>query len=94
MPDVTPEAIAEASLAFSKMVQQRHNDGAQKYGAIAFLAADTIEMALEELADLMNYARYTAIKLILLQKQIDEATVKNPSTPMLGVDSIVNPYGG
>jgi hypothetical protein len=64
------DAITEANAAFSEMSQERHNMGAEKYGAFKFLGANTLEEAMFELVDLGNYARYTFIKLYLMNLQI------------------------
>lgn len=50
-----------------KEAQERHKMGSQQYGSLKFLENDTLEMALEEILDLINYARYTAVKIKLLQ---------------------------
>jgi hypothetical protein len=52
---------------FEEMALERHERGAKEYGQFTFLENDTLEMALEELADLMNYVRYTAIKVMWLR---------------------------
>lgn len=62
--------IEEASGAFDEMVATRHQEGAEKYGPFKFLEANTLEEAMFELADLANYARYTFIKLWLLNEEI------------------------
>src|SRR3954453_3796768 len=49
---------------------ERQGGGAEKYGAFAFLAKDTLQEALEEVLDLINYARYTAVKIKLLQEYL------------------------
>jgi hypothetical protein len=61
---------------------QRHMAGAEQYGPLKFLGADTLEEALQELYDLINYARYTAVKVKLLQQYIsDQASAsEDPST--------------
>lgn len=87
------KAIQEGDTAFMQMVRERHEAGAEKYGDFGFVGVDTIEMALEEVADLANYARYTWVKLWLLRKELEQAaTAPAPST--LGAGSVSNPYGG
>lgn len=85
--ELDPHAIDVASAVFEEMTRDRHEMGAQKYGAVKFMEIDSIEMALEEVADLANYARYTFIKLWLLQQQMS-----NTPAPILGVKSVENPY--
>lgn len=55
---------------------ERHNMGAQQYGPTTFLTADTLEMAIEEILDMMNYMRYTYIKLRILQDKIANITAE------------------
>ena len=52
----------------------RHSMGEQKYGPGKFLQANTIEEALFEIVDMANYLRYTFVKLMLLNEQLDEMT--------------------
>lgn len=77
-PDDEPYTPEEK---FAQMVQglsheydnttlERHEMGAEKYGPSKFLTVDTLQEALDELADLGNYIRYTWIKLRLLQESI------------------------
>lgn len=75
------------------MCKQRHLKGEQKYGSLTFLNNSTLEMAMEEVVDLANYARYTFIKLVILQyqiKQIQRQSLKGadgffPTSLILGV---------
>lgn len=46
--------------------------GAKEYGPTGFLQADTLRMAMEEVIDLANYARYTYIRLALLKEGFQE----------------------
>lgn len=86
------EAMARANERFDEMTQTRHEAGAEKYGPFKFFEVDSIEMALEELADLANYVRYTFIKLHMLREQV-AGHVPPPRSP-LGVEGVQNPYGG
>lgn len=81
------EAADESGLAdymvamsreFDVRTAERHQMGATKYGPAKFLTADTIEMALEEILDLANYARYTFMKLRLLQDSLREQVPDGP----------------
>lgn len=60
----------------------RHNAGAQKYGPFKFLGVDTLQELYEEVLDLINYGRYTAIKIKLLQEALAEqaAPLVEPDT--------------
>ena len=64
--------IEEASNEFDRLCQERHERGAEKYGPLKFLTANTLEEAMEEVLDLGNYARYTYIRLYMLNAQLDE----------------------
>lgn len=89
MTQPNPADIEAASIAFDEYVQHRHTMGGEKYGPVRFLEIDSIEMALEELADLANYTRYTFIKLWLLRDQL------MPRIPtQLGPDAVKNPHAG
>jgi hypothetical protein len=73
LPEVPSEltaALERYSEEFDEMVLERHRMGSKKYGPGKFLTVDTMEEALYELADLSNYARYTFIKIRLLQARI------------------------
>jgi hypothetical protein len=67
-----PEIIAKLSETFDLECQTRHDMGAKKYGQVKFLEVNSLQMAMEEVADLANYARYTWIKLALLKAQASE----------------------
>ena len=64
------EIIVSFSEEYDRKIDERHEMGAKKYGAGKFLVVDTIQEALDEIVDLGNYARYTFIKLRLLQESI------------------------
>lgn len=67
MSELTPEELQSFVDEFAAMCQQRHEMGAEKYGPVKFLSIDSLQMALEEVVDLANYAMYTYIKLRILQ---------------------------
>jgi len=83
MPDITasPEEIQAASEMFDDMCRERHAQGADEYGPVAFLQNDTIEMLAEELLDTANYARYHFIKLLLINNQMmqEQTSFARPS---------------
>jgi hypothetical protein len=62
--------IVDISKEFDEECDSRHRKGGLKYGPGKFLTVDTIQEALNEIIDLSNYARYTYIKLRLLQESI------------------------
>lgn len=76
-------AIEHASESFDALTMARHEMGAEKYGEVKFLEVDSLEMAMEEVIDLANYARYTFIKLYLLQRAMAKQLDK-PAPDMLG----------
>lgn len=57
---------------FWEMVQARHELGEKKYGPGKFLRVDTMEEALQELADLANYACYTFVRIRMLQEALQQ----------------------
>lgn len=61
----------EASEEFDELCRHRHELGRQKYGDGKFLTVDTLEEALFELSDLANYAKYTFVRIRLLQAQLE-----------------------
>lgn len=70
--DILREAIEEYSAAFDKLTQERHIAGAKEYGVVSFLGNDVIRMMMEELADTANYCRMQFIKLMMLQRMLEE----------------------
>lgn len=57
------EKLQSLSEEFDQLTSIRHQEGAEEYGATAFLKNDMIRYIAEELADMANYARYLYIKL-------------------------------
>ena len=55
---------------FERLMQERHEMGAKKYGPVKFMEVDSLEEATEELVDFANYIRYTYIKVRLLQEYL------------------------
>jgi hypothetical protein len=68
------ELVAEANAEFEAMVAQRLEKGAEQYGPYSFFQNNTLEMALEELADLVNYARFTFTKVWVLGRSLNAFT--------------------
>jgi hypothetical protein len=62
--------LGRLSKEFDRVTQERHYEGAVKHGPVKFMTVDTLQEALDEVADLANYARYTYMKLRLLQEGI------------------------
>lgn len=70
VPEIDVPLLEKLNAEFDDLTIERHNMGAEKYGPGKFLFVDTMQEALYELADLSNYARYTFIKVRLLQEKI------------------------
>jgi hypothetical protein len=75
------QLIEEASRSFDQLCQQRHEHGQKEYGVFTFLENDVIRMLAEELADTANYCRMQFIKLLLLQKMLEEELSEKLDTP-------------
>lgn len=83
------EFIAQLNVLFEQVDQEaydRHYAGAEQYGPLKFLTADTLQEAYEEILDLINYARYTAVKVKLLQTFLSDqaAAVEGSETTGAG----------
>jgi hypothetical protein len=70
--ETVTEAVEKYSHEFDRMCQDRHTLGEQKYGPGKFLSANTVEEAMFEVVDLANYARYTFIRLMLMNDFLAE----------------------
>lgn len=77
----------EATGLFFQMMQDRHVMGEAKYGPIKFMEVNTLEEAMEELADLGNYTMYTFMKLYVLNQQLKKVVGETPD--MLGSQSFM-----
>jgi len=60
--------LEELNKEFFEFCEERQSEGAQTYGPVAFLRNDMFQYMMEELADLANYARFTYIKLRLMEE--------------------------
>lgn len=85
-PDILAHRIQQCSVLFDEQCNKRHEAGAAEYGPVEFLKRNTLEMAMEEVIDLANYARYTFIKLALLNEDLS-FEVANGGNPEIGVQS-------
>jgi hypothetical protein len=61
------EMAQQLSDVYDAMTQDKHDLGHEKYGSVRFLEVDSLGMAMDEIVDLGNYARFTYIKLAMLQ---------------------------
>jgi hypothetical protein len=78
-PTEAEQAAQELALYVNHLAQKfwelrtaRHEAGAQEYGALTFLGNDVLRMMLEELADTANYCEMQAVKLMMLQEQLEQ----------------------
>jgi len=79
------EKVANFSEEFDALCQERHDMGEKKYGPGKFLNVDTMDEALMEIIDLANYARYTYVKVRLLQDRIQaEEVAREQGSPDAG----------
>lgn len=76
MPFVT--MLNEFNDNFEDMCRKRHEMGEEKYGAFKFMEVDSLEEAAEELIDLANYARYSFIRIRLIQAYLRQQTEEQP----------------
>lgn len=68
--EVMATLVADLSEDFDTECQNRHDMGQKKYGPAKFLEVNSIQMAIEEIVDFANYARYTYIKLRLIEMYV------------------------
>jgi hypothetical protein len=64
------DLIQNFSNEFEMSCKKRMREGAVEYGETAFLEANVIEMAKEEVLDLANYAKMLFIKIRLLEHEL------------------------
>ena len=85
------DRVNEANVLFDRMCVQRHAVGQEKYGPVKFMDVNTLNEAMEEVVDIANYARYTFVKLYVLNLQIDKIIGDVPD--MLGPQSFIPSKG-
>jgi hypothetical protein len=82
------DRINSYSAEFDQKTQERHDEGEKKYGAGSWLGIDTLQHAMDEILDLANYARFSYIKLRMLQDKIGEfqadASIKHEQSDYMG----------
>lgn len=69
------QVIEYLSQEFDRICQERHEVGAQEYGAKKFLEpqTDLVKMIGEELTDMANYARYLYIRVRMMELNASQA---------------------
>lgn len=80
------------SEGFDQMCQERWAMGAEQYGPIKFLSNDVIQMTIEELVDMSNYARMQVIKLRVLQDMLESSGLLEQVGAGGGVDAEGNAF--
>lgn len=92
MSDTEPvlDAMAQYSQEFDDMSQARWDMGAEQYGSFKFLENDVIQMTIEELVDMSNYARMQVIKLRMLQDMLVDSGYLDKIEKPTGVDDAGN----
>lgn len=69
---------------FDELCNSRMQFGQEKYGEFTWLQAPTFDMALEEMADMVNYIRMCSVKIRLIQMELTAAVADTgfvPSNP-------------
>ena len=94
MKSALEEALREADASFVSRLQERLEKGEEKYGPLKWLEVDTLEEAMLEVLDLANYARFTYIKLYLLQRASTKAASREPLTDHEGFVPLKDMFGG
>jgi hypothetical protein len=93
--NVLNELLAECD----KVADARYEAGQRKYGPNKYLDIDTLQHAVDEVVDLLNYARFTYVKLRLLQQGLAnkiqaDGSVAEPIGPeMPGKPTPLEPTG-
>jgi hypothetical protein len=72
MPSDMDNLYEQFKSEFDALIEHRRVMGAEEYGQWGFLDNDTFQMMYEELADAVNYALFTFIKLRLVERAKDE----------------------
>jgi hypothetical protein len=78
------QLLQEADQAFLQSCDQRMQLGEQQYGPYKFLGVDTLQEAIDEVVDLVNYGRMTFIKLYLLQASLKKIEADHPAIDKSG----------
>jgi len=74
------ERLAEMMAEFEVLRERQWNKGAEEYGPDAFVGLTNdqmLDMYLEELADIANYAMMTSIRLRLWKEKVESSSDKS-----------------
>lgn len=66
--------------------QERFDMGERKYGPGTWMQVDTLEMLIEELIDMLNYLRFTYIRIRAMQEML--GTDKSTEHPLEGMEML------
>lgn len=66
--DALKQLVEQANHQLDKELLRKEEVGAKNYGEWAFLQAPTVEMAMDEIVDLINYMRFTYGKLFIMNE--------------------------
>jgi hypothetical protein len=72
--------IEEAHHQLDRELLRKEDVGAEKYGELAFLGNSTVEMAMDEVTDLINYMRFTYAKLYIMNKMLKQMNEQRQPT--------------
>jgi len=86
--------LREADESFVQRCQERLEEGRNLHGELKFFQVDTLEEAIQEVLDLANYARFTYIKLYLLQRSVSHMLQQNPYTDREGFITLKEMFEG
>jgi len=64
--------VEEANRHLDREMIRKEGVGAERYGEMAFLGNPTLEMAMDEITDLINYMRFTFTKIYIMNKMLKE----------------------
>jgi hypothetical protein len=78
------QLLVGADASFVETCDQRMRLGEEQYGPYKFLGVDTLQEAMDEVIDLVNYGRMTYIKLYLLQASLKKIEADHPAVDKSG----------
>lgn len=78
MSDDIQRLTNKADAQLEVELHRKERVGAEKYGEWAFLQNPTLEMAMDEIIDLINYAKFTYRKLYIMNEILQAAQRERP----------------
>ena len=76
---VDRDKVSKLENDFIGLIESRARTGAEEYGEFTFMKNNTFDMMIEELADIVNYCRFTYIKLRIFQEEVQNALSEHRS---------------